>query len=120
MRYYHFCNALCLWSVRAIPTYRVYRLYDLYNTRHMTSHVTMFTHGSGLDMSTDQDELYESLQAFIGYAESAIEHNGDINNLDDLVEQIIEQVYQFSILLGDVIGEEGITIFRDLVSTHDN
>ena len=27
-RYFRFCNVLRLWSVRAIPTYRVYRLYD--------------------------------------------------------------------------------------------
>ena len=27
-RYFHFCNVLRLWSVRAIPTYRVYWLYD--------------------------------------------------------------------------------------------
>ena len=29
-RYFHFCNALRLWSVRPIPTYRVYRLYGSY------------------------------------------------------------------------------------------
>ena len=28
LRYFRFCNVLRLWSVRAIPTYRVYRLYD--------------------------------------------------------------------------------------------
>ena len=28
LRYQRFCNVLCLWSIRAIPTYRVYRLYD--------------------------------------------------------------------------------------------
>ena len=28
LRYIGFCNVLCIWSVRAIPTYRVYRLYD--------------------------------------------------------------------------------------------
>ena len=27
-RYFRSCNVLCLWSVQAIPTYRVYRLYD--------------------------------------------------------------------------------------------
>ena len=28
LRYLGICNVLCIWSVRAIPTYRVYRLYD--------------------------------------------------------------------------------------------
>ena len=28
LRYLGFCNVLRIWSVRAIPTYRVYRLYD--------------------------------------------------------------------------------------------
>ena len=28
LRYLGFCNVLHIWSVRAIPTYRVYRLYD--------------------------------------------------------------------------------------------
>ena len=55
----------------------------------------------GLDMSTDQDELYEGL---IGYAIEHMclfYHSGDVNNLDDLVE-LAEQVHQFSVLLGDV------------------
>ena len=29
---FHFCNVLHLWSVRAIPTYRLYRLYDSYSS----------------------------------------------------------------------------------------
>ena len=27
-RYFRFCNVLHIWTIRAIPTYRVYRLYD--------------------------------------------------------------------------------------------
>ena len=27
-RYFRFCNVLHMWTIRAIPTYRVYRLYD--------------------------------------------------------------------------------------------
>ena len=29
MRYSSVCNVLCLWSISLIPTYRVYRLYDI-------------------------------------------------------------------------------------------
>ena len=28
--YFDIYNALHIWSIRAIPTYRVYRLYDMY------------------------------------------------------------------------------------------
>ena len=28
LRYFQFCNVLHIWTIRAIPTYRVYRLYD--------------------------------------------------------------------------------------------
>ena len=28
LRYFRFCNVLHIWTIRAIPTYRVYRLYD--------------------------------------------------------------------------------------------
>ena len=28
-RYFRFCNVLHIWTIRAIPTYRVYRLYDI-------------------------------------------------------------------------------------------
>ena len=28
-RYWRFCNVLCLWSIWAIPTYRVYRVCDM-------------------------------------------------------------------------------------------
>ena len=28
LRYLDVCNVLYIWSIRAIPTYRVYRLYD--------------------------------------------------------------------------------------------
>ena len=31
LRYYRFCIVLHIWTIRAIPTYRVYRLYDYYN-----------------------------------------------------------------------------------------
>ena len=27
LRYFRFCNVLHIWTIRAIPTYRVYRLY---------------------------------------------------------------------------------------------
>ena len=30
-RYFRFCNVLHIWTIRAIPTYRVYRLYDKTN-----------------------------------------------------------------------------------------
>ena len=30
-RYFRFCNVLHIWTIRAIPTYRVYRLYDIYS-----------------------------------------------------------------------------------------
>ena len=29
LRYFRFCNVLHIWTIRAIPTYRVYRLYDI-------------------------------------------------------------------------------------------
>ena len=29
LRYFRFCNVLHIWTIRAIPTYRVYRLYDM-------------------------------------------------------------------------------------------
>ena len=28
LSYFLFCNVLRIWTIRAIPTYRVYRLYD--------------------------------------------------------------------------------------------
>ena len=28
LSYFRFCNVLHIWTIRAIPTYRVYRLYD--------------------------------------------------------------------------------------------
>ena len=28
LSYFLFCNVLHIWTIRAIPTYRVYRLYD--------------------------------------------------------------------------------------------
>ena len=28
LRYFRICNVLHIWTIRAIPTYRVYRLYD--------------------------------------------------------------------------------------------
>ena len=31
LRYFRFCNVLHIWTIRAIPTYRVYRLYDIYS-----------------------------------------------------------------------------------------
>ena len=31
LRYFRFCNVLHIWTIRAIPTYRVYRLYDSIN-----------------------------------------------------------------------------------------
>ena len=71
-------------------------------------------------MELEDDELYEGLEAFVGFAESAIEHvclfyhNCDLDTFDDLVE-LTEQLLQFSVLLGDVIGEV-TAIFRDLVS----
>ena len=35
LRYFHFCNVLCiLCNIRAIPTYRVYRLYDKLSGRY--------------------------------------------------------------------------------------
>ena len=30
LRYLGICNVLYMWHIRAIPTYRVYRLYDIY------------------------------------------------------------------------------------------
>ena len=30
--YFRFCNVLHIWTIRAIPTYRVYRLYDIAGT----------------------------------------------------------------------------------------
>ena len=29
LSYFLFCNVLHIWTIRAIPTYRVYRLYDI-------------------------------------------------------------------------------------------
>ena len=31
LRYFRFCNVLHIWTIRAIPTYRVYRLYDKFD-----------------------------------------------------------------------------------------
>ena len=65
-----------------------------------------------------ENELYKGLEAFIVYAESAIEHiclcyhNGGDDDFGKLAE-LTQQVYQFSILL---VGKETITIFGDLVS----
>ena len=74
-----------------------------------------------MEVIDDEDELFEGLEAFVEFAESAIEHvclfyhNCDLDTFDDLVE-LAEQVLQYSVLLGDVIGDEVISIFRDLVS----
>ena len=57
-------------------------------------------------MELEDDELY-GLEAFVGFAESAIEHvclfyhSCDLDTFDDLVE-LTEQLLQFSVLLGDV------------------
>ena len=72
-------------------------------------------------MEEEEDNLYEGLEAFITFAESAIEHiclfyhECDVNDFDDVIE-LAEQVLQLSVLLGDLVGEEVITAFRDLVS----
>ena len=34
LRYLGICNVLHIWYIRAIPTYRVYRLYDNYYAQH--------------------------------------------------------------------------------------
>lgn len=90
---------------------------------HVTYHVITFAmaeHEAGPELELE-DELYAGLDAFIAFAESAIEHvclsyhNCGSDTFDDLVE-LAEQVLQFSVLLGDVIGDEVIAIFRDLVS----
>ena len=61
------------------------------------------------------------LEAFLTFAESAIEHiclfyhNCGVNDFDDVIE-LAEQVLQFSVLLEDLLGEDIIAVFRDLVS----
>ena len=37
LRYFRFCNVLHIWTIRAIPTYRVYRLYDTLQNRKYLS-----------------------------------------------------------------------------------
>ena len=34
-RYFRFCNVLHIWTIRAIPTNRVYRLYDIIIILHL-------------------------------------------------------------------------------------
>ena len=36
LSYFRFCNVLHIWTIRAIPTYRVYRLYDIYASSHFS------------------------------------------------------------------------------------
>ena len=38
LRYFRFCNVLHIWTIRAIPTYRVYRLYDYGSLLHCSMH----------------------------------------------------------------------------------
>ena len=40
LRYLGICNVLYIWHIRAIPTYRVYRLYDKYVANIITIVVT--------------------------------------------------------------------------------
>lgn len=87
----------------------------------MYLHVIYHVIALAMDDEDDRDELYAGLDAFVGFAESVIEHvcllyhNCDLDTFNDLVE-LAEQVLQFTVLLGDVIGDEVIAIFRELVS----
>ena len=38
LSYFLFCNVLHIWTIRAIPTYRVYRLYDTRNELASLAH----------------------------------------------------------------------------------
>ena len=45
MRYSIVCNVLCLWRISLIPTYRVYRLYDIRMRNHCySSNLTFYMH----------------------------------------------------------------------------
>ena len=51
LRYFRFCNVLHIWTIRAIPTYRVYRLCDTC-TVHSQGCIQDFFLGGGGELLT--------------------------------------------------------------------
>ena len=60
-------------------------------------------------LMADEDELEEGLEAFVKFAESAIEHIRsnyhvcDVNTFNDLAD-LGEKVFELCVLLGNIIG----------------
>ena len=59
--YFRFCNVLHIWTIRAIPTYRVYRLYDIIIMVSVCLLTTIYTNHNHFDNTRITERAYTLL-----------------------------------------------------------
>ena len=64
--YFRFCNVLHIWTIRAIPTYRVYRLYDNIQYKTLQLHSIRQKNGD-IFVSSDQPHFRFLLSHILNY-----------------------------------------------------